>query len=553
MAAPLPETRTEWAGDVRLGDAVTIEPPSNNETVRSAEIVASLSLATDLGMGFPFEHGLHATLMAMHLAELAEVDNATATRIYYSCLLVYVGCTTDAYEGTTIFGGRQTENVIPVLFGSRRELVGGVLQALPRPEATGPRRIYDTIRRIPGAIAGDISHQRSICEVAEIVSERIGLPGDIAGLFPLLTERFDGKGRLGRASGHEIPLALRIAELSRDIAYQATIGDTDHVVRTERSRAGGAFDPDLVDLFVRHADEVIGAGRPSGSAWDEVLSSEPVPHLYIEGGQIDKALEAIGDFTDLLCPSLTNHSSGVADLAERGARLAGFDDADVVAIRRGALIHDVGRVAVDASIWEKPAALTTDEIEQVRLHPYHTGRVFTRSPFLSELAGLAICHHERLDGSGYHRGLTAQTLDPRSRLIAVADTFHALTEPRAYRAGMAPSVAVDVVVELASSGVLDSAMVRAVVEAAGEPVPDVENPAGLTDREIEVLGLLARGLQTKQIARSLEVSPKTADTHIQAAYRKIGVSTRAAATLYVMEHGLTPSGEFPMVSRTDSP
>lgn len=529
-----------------------VENESNREGIRTAEVVAALSLATDLGMGFPFEHGLHATLMAMRLADAAGVDTATARRTYYSCLLIYVGCTTDAYQGATIFGGEQTRNVLPVLFGSRRELIGGALRALPDPGAKGVSRAFDTLTRIPRAIASDVPHQRSICEVAEILSDRVGLPSDVAGLFPMLTERWDGKGRLGRARGREIPMALRIAELARDIAFQFTIGDAAHAVKVARSRAGGAFDPDLVGLFVDHADAVLAVGHSDGSVWEELLAVEPGSHLFLEDAQIDRALAAMGDFADLLCPSFVTHSSGVAALAERAAELVGFAYEDVVAVRRAAWVHDLGRVGIGASLWEKPGRLTVDEREQVRLHPYHTERVLARSPFLAELGAVAGCHHEHLDGSGYHRGLTAKTLDPRSRIIAVADTFHALTESRSYRSALDASEAAEVVVEQATMGLLDPGMVRAVVEAAGEPVPEVENPAGLTDREIEVLALLARGLQTKQIAHALGVSPKTADTHIQSAYRKIGVSTRAAATLFMMEHGLVASGGFPIPGRSRS-
>lgn len=520
----------------------------DRERVRAAEIVASLCLATDLGMGFPFEHGLHATLMAARLAELMEVDQETKRHTYYACLMVYAGCTTDAYEATQIFASPMTENAVPYLFGSRREQIRGTLRAFPPPDSTGVQRVFETAKRLPKAVAGNKSHQRSLCEVAEMLSDRLGMPEQFARMFYFFTDRWDGMGLLRRASADEIPMPLRIGILARDIAYQRLIGGDAHAVETVAKRGGHAFDPNIVETFTANAGEVFEAGQPGDSAWESTLAAEPKPHLFIDDAQIDRALAAIADFSDLLTPSLTGHSSGVADLAERAARIAGFGEADVSSVRRAALIHDVGRVAVSAAIWEKPEALTTDELEQIRLHPYHTERVFARSSFLADLADLACSHHEHLDGSGYHRGLTAQTMNHRSRLIAAADTLHAVTEPRAYRDPLDATEAAEIIVEMASAGLLDPVMVRAVVEASGEPPPEVEYPAGLTEREVEVLGLLARGLQTKQIARHFDVSPKTVDTHIQSAYRKIGVSTRAAATLYAMERGLMRSGEFPIVS-----
>lgn len=524
-------------------------PADTTERVRAAEIISSLCLATDLGMGFPFEHGLVATLMATRLAELMGVDAETKRHSYYLCLMVYVGCTVDAYPGTQIFAGSQTEHFIPYLFGSKVERALGAMRAMPPPDVSGVRRIYETTRRVPKALAENRVHQRSLCEVGAMISDRLGMPSEFTQMFHFFTDRWDGKGLLNRAAGSEIPLPLRIGMVARDVAYQRLVGGEDHALKTVVGRAGHAFDPDIVAVFSKEADDVFEAGNPGGSAWESTLAAEPEPHLFLEGDEIDRALAAIADFADLLTPSLTGHSSGVACLAERAARIAGFDSDEVASVRRAAQIHDVGRIAISPAVWEKPESLTTDEIEQVRLHPYHTERAFARSPFLADLAELACCHHEYLDGSGYHRGLTARTMNQKARLVAAADTFHALTEPRAYRDAKEPPAATEIVVSEANSGLLDPVMVRAVVEASGEPSPEVAYPAGLTEREVDVLGLLARGLQTKQVARYFDVSPKTIDTHIQAVYRKIGVSTRAAATLYAMEQGLIPSGEFPIVGR----
>jgi HD-GYP domain-containing protein (c-di-GMP phosphodiesterase class II) len=218
----------------------------------------------------------------------------------------------------------------------------------------------------------------------------------------------------------------------------------------------------------------------------------------------------------------------------------------VTTIRRSGVVHDLGRVAVHPRVWQKPGPLTADEWEQVRLHPYQTERVVSRAPFLSALAPIASGHHERLDGSGYHRGAVGPELAFPARLLAAADVYHAMTEPRPYRERLAPERAAVELAGEASAGRLDPDAVSAVLAAAGQRAPRLERPAGLTEREVEVVAMLARGLQTKQVARALGISVKTADRHIQNAYRKIGVSTRAAATLFAMEHGLVAWGELPM-------
>ena len=254
----------------------------------------------------------------------------------------------------------------------------------------------------------------------------------------------------------------------------------------------------------------------------------------------------MGDFADLVSPYLVGHSAGVAELAAAAGDRCSLEHSEVVLLRRAGLVHDLGRVAVPARIWQKQEPLTTDEWERVRLHPYFTDRVLAHSAFLSGLAAVASSHHERLDGSGYHRGLSAAMLAAPARLLAAADAYHAMTEPRPHRAHLSPGRAAEILGEECRAGLFDGNAVAAVLETAGQRVPRIERPAGLTEREAQVVALLARGLQTKQIAGVLGVSAKTADRHIEHAYRKIGVSTRAAAALFAMEHGLAPLGELPM-------
>jgi HD-GYP domain-containing protein (c-di-GMP phosphodiesterase class II) len=377
------------------------------------------------------------------------------------------------------------------------------------------------------------------------LSEQLGLPESVQQLFRKMTERWDGKGVLSRAERDEIPLALRITHVAMDAAVQRLLGGRERAVDVVRQRAGHAFDPDVAACLVGNAEAILEVD-PHASAWNATLASEPRPWLTLEGDAIERALAAMAGFTDLVSPHLTGHSSGVAELAAAAAAACRLDPATVRATRHAGLVHDIGRVAVAASVWEKPGPLTVDEWEQVRLHPYQTERVLCRSPFLAALAPVASAHHERLDRSGYHRCAAGAELPLPARLLAAADAFHAMTEPRPHRPARGTEHAAQVVAEEARAGQLDPDAVAAVIDAAGQPAPRLERPAGLTEREVEVVRLLARGLQTKQIARALSISAKTADRHIQNAYGKLGVSTRAAATLVAMEHGLLAWGELPI-------
>jgi HD-GYP domain-containing protein (c-di-GMP phosphodiesterase class II) len=340
-------------------------------------------------------------------------------------------------------------------------------------------------------------------------------------------------------------LPVRIASVARDAAFQRMLGGAEFAAGVVRKRAGGAFDPAVAIPLADAAAELL-AFDADASAWEETLACEPGPRLTLEGEAIDRALGAMGDFADLASPYLVGHSAGVAELATAAAQQCRLEAADVVKVRRGALVHDLGRVAVPARIWQKAVPLTPDDWERVRLHAYHSERVLTRSSFLAALALVASFHHERLDGSGYHRGTAGAELTPPARLLAAADAYHAMIEPRPHRPALSPGQAAETLGREAGAGRLDPDAVTAVLEVAGQRVPRIERPARLTEREAEVVALLARGLQTKQVARRLGISVKTADHHVQNAYAKMGVSTRAAAALFAMQHGLTAWGELPI-------
>ncbi len=516
-------------------------------------MIAALSLATDLSIGFDFEHGLRSTLVAARLAERLGVDRETAAQAYYACLLQQVGCTADIHVRAAILGDTAPavrNHLMPVWFGEPREMVAAMARSVA-PGAAFPVRAVKIARRVPKAARLMPRVDVACREVARMLIDRLGLPASTGALFAYVDDRWDGKGAPG-AKGEEIPLAMRIAHVARDIDVQRVLGGTSLAARVVGERAGAALDPVIAARFVDEAEEIL-AMNDAVSVWDQALACEPAPQVTLEGPAVDRALSAMGDFADLVSPYLAGHSAGLAELAGAAAERCRFGADEVTAIRRAAFVHDVGRVAVPVPIWQKRGPLTAGEWERVRLHPYHSERILSRSPFLASLAPVATAHHERLDGSGYHRGVAGGSLSAAARVLAAADAYHAMTEPRPHRAALPPEGAAENLGDEARAGRLDADAVGAVLEAAGHQAPRIERPAGLTEREVEVIALLARGLQTKQIAHSLGISVKTADRHVQNAYAKIGVSTRAAATLFAMEHGLTVWGELPIVSRTAHP
>ncbi|MBM3946256.1 MAG: HD domain-containing protein [SAR202 cluster bacterium] len=245
-------------------------------------------------------------------------------------------------------------------------------------------------------------------------------------------------------------------------------------------------------------------------------------------------------FVDLKSPYTLGHSTGVAALAEKAARKLRLPENEVATVRRAAMLHDLGRIGVPAGIWDKPGPLSQAEWERVRMHPYLTERVLARSSALGRLGGIAALHHERLDGSGYHRGLSAASIPEAARILAAADFLHGKTESRPHRQALTPEAAGEEVHREVQAGRLDKEAANAVLSAAGQREVSLRRdfPAGLSEREVNVLRLIARGSSVREMATGLQISPKTVDHHIQHIYTKIGVSTRAAAALFAMRHDL---------------
>lgn len=258
------------------------------DRVRTAEVVGSLCLATDLGMGLPFGLGLGSTILAMRLADRLGVDEATAVQTYYGCMLFYAGCTADADVQADLFPDGLAGQWTAVMFASQRQSMAGVFRALGSGDGGRMIRTVRAPTRFPRAARGYRHHTEALCEVAEMLATGVGLPPTVSGLFRLLTERWDGGGPLHRASGADLPFAIRIVHVARDATFQRLLHGSARAVEVVRERAGGAFDPAVVDALT-------GVMLDESSDWDAAIAAEPTPHMKLEGAQIDDALSALVD------------------------------------------------------------------------------------------------------------------------------------------------------------------------------------------------------------------------------------------------------------------
>ncbi len=513
---------------------------SPSSSVRLAEIVTALSLATDLGMGQPLEFAMRSCIVAMRLGEALGYSDEALREIYYQSLLRYIGCNVEAHMLAALVGDEQAlrADFAQVDQGNNAAVLQLMMHYIRQTTAGAPplamiQSLVQGFLKLPQVKNSFTAH----CEVAQRLAVRLGFSPNIVYALGQLYERWDGKGLPNGLKGEAIAPAVLVVTLAQDALLFFRLGGLESALHVARERRGTAYAPYLVDCFVQHASSLF-ASLDDDPSWTAVLELEPAPRQWLDDDQVDAACRAMADFVDIKSPATLNHSSRVADLAAHAAQQSRLPAADVVAIRRAGWLHDIGKTGISAAILEKPGPLSEREWERVRMHPYYVERILAHSTGLAQLGTLSALHHEQLDGSGYHRGLPAPMIPPAARLLSAANRYCALLQNRAYRPARSPDEAADTLNRDVRAGKFDGEAVRCVLAAAGHRTASREGIGGLSEREIEVLRLLARGLSTRQIAETLVISPKTADHHIQHIYNKIGVSTRAGATLFTMEHNL---------------
>ena len=388
-------------------------------------------------MAQPMEHVLRQSLIALRLAERLGLDEADRVVVYYVGLLAWVGCHVDAYEQAKWFGddtvfkgaSRQVDMGRPLAAGAFVLGQLGSSRPLIQRARTGIAFLGDGRRAVQDMVE---NHWIATNELAA----GLELGDEVRDSLYQTFERWDGKGAPAEARGAQIRVAARLVNLADVVEVFHRAGGTEAAMAVARERSGSQFDPDLVDLFCAEAPALF-AELDAVTSWDAVIAAEPALALVLSEEQLDASLTAIADFVDVKSPWTIGHSRGVAELAAEAGRGLGLSEEDVVLVRRAGLVHDLGRLGVPNSIWDKRGPLTASELERVRLHPYLTERMLASSAGLAPLGAIAVQHHERLDGSGYPRGLRGDAMTLLGKVLAVSDAYHAMTEPRPHRPALA--------------------------------------------------------------------------------------------------------------------
>lgn len=501
------------------------------DPVTRAEIAALLALAQDHAFGQPPGSQLRSTVLAQSVAEAAGLDAAERATTWWTSTLRFLGCTGHAFETAALFGD-EIELRAWSLEADAANPPEFVREMLARAGAgrTGLARLRAVLSVLVSGKSAAESNFRAACEVADAFAARLGLDESVRAALATNFERWNGRGLPRGCRATEIPRPMRIAQLAQELEVLARAESPDAAVEIIAARRGKAYDPELADLVVDRASALLDSIADI-DPWDSALALAPEQEP-LSAADVRDALFVLADFADLKSPWTAGHSRAVAALAV---------EACGPAAEPGALLHDLGRVAVPNTIWDKPGPLTRDERDRAETHALITDQLVRRTAFRSA-AGPAATAHERLDGSGYHRRAAAAQLDHVDRAVAAADCYQAMISDRPHRNALDPADAANELRVMARSGSLDGEAVERVLAAAGHRRrARASLPAGLTSRELEVLTLLTLGSTTREVAARLVISAKTADRHIQNIYRKIGVSTRGAAALFAIENGVVTS------------
>lgn len=507
--------------------------------IRVAEVLGRLLLAYDLANDYPHGKAVRSTVLSVELAKRAGASADEVREIFWVTLLGYLGGTGFAHEEALAGAGDDRSVRSAMSMFSADDPFAGALAALRRiaPDSSLARRV-----QLVAAILSNRTHvgrfQGAVCDTSTRLAEIVGAPPRVLTALDQLCERWDGRGVPGHVEGEAMALATRFAVIGHFVEIAHHRGGRAAALEVVRARGGRQFDPRLADTFVAEQLPLFEAIEDA-RIFDRFLEIEPEPIEWADARRIDDIARALAIFTDIKCPIFLTHSTGVAALAERAAGHLGLDAEETRSLRLAALLHDLGRVSVPNGIWMRPGPLDWSAWERIRLHSYYTRRILGPVEALAHVGDVAAAAHERIDASGYPLGRTAPSLAIAARVLAAADMAFAMSEDRPHRRALDNSTIARELIAETKARRLDARAVDAVLASLG--LPDRASPVhaqGLSDRELEVSRLLARGKSNKEIAAQLDISPRTVQVHVARIFEKLGVRSRAGAAIWLIEHDL---------------
>jgi HD-GYP domain-containing protein (c-di-GMP phosphodiesterase class II)/DNA-binding CsgD family transcriptional regulator len=526
--------------------------------VRAIDLLGALSLMGDMALGLSAGHGARATYLGMRIARDVGLSIDQQADLFYAGLLIDAGCTAWTSQAAAAILGDEIEARRDLFFFRDPTDPRDMLTWLAHYVAAGERLGVRITRAVDFTMRGRqfmLEGLQNSAETAARFARRLDRSSGVQEALRFAFERWDGRGPQGRRCDL-IPIISRITYAAIFLEVFHGVGGRSAALEVARARRGKDLDPLVVDAFVRLSDkESFWEAFESEAIWSFVREMEPdSPFRYFDSERLDEAASAFADIADLKSFYSAGHSRRVAAQAESLAAAMHVSGEDAVVIRRAALLHDVGLVAIPSFILHKPhERLTAAEWEMMRLHPYHAERVLARVPAFSPLCPIVAAHHEQPDGNGYFRGLRDNDIPYPAHILAVADRFDELTHEGPGRKRLSADVALEVMQREGGSrlsadvlAALRDCAERGLSEEPGVATPaDAPAreerrvwPAALTDREVEVLRVLATGAGRKAMAKQLCVSEHTVRHHLEHIYAKIDVKTRVEATLFAIEHGL---------------
>lgn len=417
-------------------------------TISLSQTISALSHALDITEGQPIGHAVRSCLIGMRLAEEINFPVAHRGALYYALLLKDAGCSSNAAKMAALFKAddRTLKHDVKTIDWSSKgqSLIYVACHAAPNGSLLEKAKQILTLLRAGEKGARALVETR--CERGANIVRMLDFPEESSQAILALDEHWDGRGHPLGLKGEAIPLSGRIMGLAQTVEVFFCTSGSAGVYEMALQRRGTWFDPDLVDALCSFRNDAAFWERlADDDVQSQVTHLEPdEQRLRLDDARLDRVAQAFANIIDAKSPWTYNHSTGVADIAHGIGTLLDLSVAALRDLKRAALLHDVGKLGVSSLILDKPGKLADDEFVQMRRHSHYTEQILGRVDALHHVSELACSHHERLDGKGYHRGLTAEQLSTTARILPIADIYQALSADRPYRAGMPPDQALSI-------------------------------------------------------------------------------------------------------------